>query len=226
MIGICASGAPAMKRSWRAGQVQKLEGAETIADGIASPRRGARVESYARPSYRDRRRCYFDLPLGFHRAGHMNIAVVGGTGMPGQRVVQQLRARGHLVKVLSRRSAEHAVGLTTGNGLAHALTGCNIVVDASNDVSRHASKTLVEGSRRLLAAENAIGVSHHVCVSIVGCDQLPVGYNGAKSAQERVVEEANIPWSILRSTQLYEFVSKLFACAARWSVLPVPCATV
>jgi len=152
----------------------------------------------------------------------MNIAVVGGTGTLGQRVVKQLRARGHIVRVLSRRSPEHAVDLTTGDGLAHALTGCDVVVDASNDLSRHADQTLVQGARRLLAAEKAVGISHHLCVSIVGCDRAPVGYYGVKFAQERAVEEGTVPWSILRSTQFHEFVARLFASAARWSVLPVP----
>lgn len=156
----------------------------------------------------------------------MNIAVVGGTGRLGQGAVKLLRARGHIVKVLSRRSPEHTVDLTTGDGLERALTGCDVVVDASNDLSRHADQTLVQGSRRLLAAEKAAGISHHVCVSIVGCDRAPVGYYGVKFAQERTVEEGTVPWSILRSAQFHEFVAKLFASAARWSVLPVPRARV
>jgi uncharacterized protein YbjT (DUF2867 family) len=82
------------------------------------------------------------------------------------------------------------------------------------------------GSLRLLAAEKAVGISHHLCVSIVGCDRAPVGYYGVKFAQERAVEEGTVPWSILRSTQFHEFVAKLFASAARWSVLPVPRARV
>jgi uncharacterized protein YbjT (DUF2867 family) len=156
----------------------------------------------------------------------MNIAVLGGAGMLGKRVVEQLRARDHTVKVLSRHSSEHPVDLTTGDGLSDALIGCDVVVDASNDTSRHADRALVQGSRRLLIAEKAAGVRHHVCVSIVGCDRVPVGYYGVKLAQEGIVEGEKIPWSIVRSTQFHEFAVRLFAAAARWYVLPIPRARV
>jgi uncharacterized protein YbjT (DUF2867 family) len=156
----------------------------------------------------------------------MRIAVIGGTGTLGQRLVDQLRSRRHETRVLSRTSPHFPIDLTTGDGLDFALQGCEVVVDASNDTSRHSSQTLVEGSRRLLVAEQFAGVRHHVCVSIVGCDRAPVGYYGVKVSQERVVEEGPIPWSIVRCTQFHEFVATMFDSAARWHLLPLPHALV
>lgn len=150
----------------------------------------------------------------------MKIAVVGGTGMLGKLVVQEVRRRGHEARVLSRRSPEYPVDLATGSGLAAALAGCDAVVDASNAVGK-AADVLVGGSKRLLAAERAAGVGHHVCVSIVGCDLVPMGYYAAKTEQERVVEKGAVPWSIVRSTQFHDFVAGLFSQGARWGVLPM-----
>jgi uncharacterized protein YbjT (DUF2867 family) len=152
----------------------------------------------------------------------LRIAVAGGTGTLGRRVTEELRSRGHDVRVLSRRSPDYPVDLTTGDGLATALAGCNVVVDVSNDASKHAARTLVDGSRRLLAAGQAAGVRHHVGVSIVGCDRVPLGYFRAKLEQERVVERGPVPWSLVRATQFHELVAATLAPAARWRVLPVP----
>jgi uncharacterized protein YbjT (DUF2867 family) len=155
----------------------------------------------------------------------MRIAIAGGTGTLGRYVTEQLRARGHEVRVLSRSSRQHRVDLTTGEGLDAALAGCDVVVDASNS-NRKAASVLVEGSRRLLAAEQAAGVGHHVCVSIVGCDRVPLGYYRVKVAQERVVEAGPVPWSIVRATQFHELAAGLFAAGARWRIVPVPRAIV
>jgi uncharacterized protein YbjT (DUF2867 family) len=153
----------------------------------------------------------------------MTIAIVGGTGTLGRHVATELRTRGHKVRVLSRNAPEHRIDLTTGEGLIPALKGCDVVVDASNNSSpKHAAATLVTGSRRLLEAEQAAEVGHHVCVSIVGCEQVPVGYYRAKVDQERVVEQGPVPWSIVRATQFHELIATWLATAARWRVLPVP----
>jgi uncharacterized protein YbjT (DUF2867 family) len=153
----------------------------------------------------------------------MRIAVAGGTGTVGRPIVDRLTERGHEVRVLSRHSAQHPVDLTTGEGLAEALAGCDVVVDASNCLSaKHAAATLVEGSRRLLAAEDAAGVGHHVCISIVGCDLVPTGYYKVKVEQERTVMAGPVPWSIVRATQFHELVAWILGSAARWRVLPVP----
>jgi len=151
----------------------------------------------------------------------MRIAVVGGTGTLGRQVTAELDQRGHEVRVLSRSSSRFPVDLATGQGLASALAGCDAVVDASN-AQRQATQVLVEGSVRLLAAEQQAAVGHHVCISIVGCDQVPIGYYKAKVAQERAVERGPVPWTIVRATQFHELVGGLFTTAARYRVLPAP----
>ena len=151
----------------------------------------------------------------------MRIAIAGGTGLLGGHVARELRSRGHEVRVLSRRSPDYPVDLTTGAGLGPALAGCDAVVDASN-AAKHAERTLVDGSRRLLAAEAAAGVSHHVGVSIVGCELVPLGYFRVKARQEGVIEHGPVPWTLVRATQFHEHVAATMASAGRWRVLPVP----
>ena len=152
----------------------------------------------------------------------MTIAIVGGTGTLGRRVAAELEARGNQVRPLSRHTPKYRVDLATGDGLGPALAGCDVVVDASNSSARKPAAILADGSRRLLEAEAAAGVKHHVCVSIVGCDQVPIGYYRAKSDQERVVGQGAVPWSIVRSTQFHELVGTVLAAAGRWRVLPMP----
>src|SRR5215468_8868737 len=152
----------------------------------------------------------------------MTIAIVGGTGTLGRQVAAELEARGHKVRPLSRHAPQYRVDLATGDGLAPALAGCDVVVDASNSSARKPAGTLVDGSRRLLEAEAAAGVKHHVCVSIVGCGEVPMGYYRAKADQERVVSQGAVPWSIVRSTQFHELVGTILTAAGRWRVLPMP----
>jgi uncharacterized protein YbjT (DUF2867 family) len=152
----------------------------------------------------------------------MTVAIVGGTGMLGRQVAAELEARGHKVRVLSRHAPDYRVDLATGDGLAPALAGCDVVIDASNTSSRKPAGILVDGSRRLLEAEQAAGVKHHVCVSMVGCDQVPMSYFRVKAEQERVVSQGTVPWSIVRSTQFHELVGTVIAAAGRWRVLPMP----
>jgi uncharacterized protein YbjT (DUF2867 family) len=152
----------------------------------------------------------------------MRIAIVGGTGTLGKHVVAELAGRGHEVRVLSR-GGEYRVDLTTGDGLDRALDGCAAVVDASNTTAaKRARLVLVEGSRRLLAAEQAAGVGHHVCVSIVGCDQVPMGYYKVKVDQEHVVETGPVPWSIVQATQFHELAASMLNATGKYLVLPVP----
>jgi uncharacterized protein YbjT (DUF2867 family) len=153
----------------------------------------------------------------------MRIAIAGGTGTLGRHVVDELRERGHDVRVLSRKSPDYPVDLTSGAGLVEALEGCAVVVDAANAMSaKGAAATLVEGSRRLLAAEQKAGVTHHVCVSIVGCDKAPMGYYAVKVQQEHMVEQGGVPWSIVRATQFHELVASALGAVGRWRVLPMP----
>ncbi len=156
----------------------------------------------------------------------MKIAIIGGTGLLGRQVSEELRTRGHEVRAVSRSAPEYRADLTTGAGLDEALDGCDVVVDASNNSSRSAAATLVEGTRRLLAAGQRAGVAHHVCMSIVGCDQLPMGYFQVKAAQEGVVTEAEVPWTIVRAAQFHEYLAAMLGAGARYGVLPAPRALV
>jgi uncharacterized protein YbjT (DUF2867 family) len=120
----------------------------------------------------------------------MRIAIVGGTGTLDRHVSTELAERGHEVRVLSRSSQRYPVDLASGEGLRKALDGCAAGGDASNASSpRRAAQVLVAGSRRLLTAEQQAGVSHHVCVSIVGCERVSMGYYRVKVAQDQLVEQ-------------------------------------
>ncbi len=152
----------------------------------------------------------------------MRIAITGGTGTLGSLVAAELAGRGHDVRVLSRGAPEYRVDLVTGSGLPGALAGCDVVVDASNNSSRHAAEVLVAGTRRLLAAEQAAGVRHHVCVSIVGCEQVPMSYFRLKAEQERLAGQGPVPCSIVRATQVHELVLAALTAGGRWGALPVP----
>lgn len=160
----------------------------------------------------------------------MRVAVIGGTGELGARVVRELAARGDDVVVVSRRApadpcllppgATHAAAdLASGAGLREAVDGADAVVEAANDV-RRAREVLVGGTQRLLAAEADAGVGHHVAISILGCDRVSWSYYDAKVAQEDAVTGGPVPWSLLRATQFHRLLATAFAGAARWRLLP------
>lgn len=158
----------------------------------------------------------------------VEVAVVGGTGVVGKLVVDELAKRGDRVRVLSRRASgdlpsgatHHRIDLTTGEGLAEALGGAEVVVDAANDASRRAGDVLVEGGRRMLAAEQEAGIRHHVAISIVGCDRVPLGYYRIKVAQEQVVTESQVPWSLLRASQFHTLIAYVFEVWERRRAIP------
>lgn len=158
----------------------------------------------------------------------MRIAVTGGTGTLGAPLVAELARRGHEVRALSRTApatlptgaTHHIVDVVTGAGLTDALAGVDVVVDASNAAPRAAERLLVEGTRSLLEAERAAGVEHHVGISIVGIDEVPLAYYRAKLAQEHEIEQGVVPWSILRATQFHDLLAMLFGATGRWRVLP------
>lgn len=152
----------------------------------------------------------------------MRVAIVGGTGTLGRAVTEELRARGHEVRVLSRHAPKYRVDLDTGAGLDEALGGCEVVVDASNNSSRTAAATLGTGTQRLLAAGQRAGVAHHLCVSVVGCERVPMGYFRVKAAQEAAVMEGPVPWTVVRATQFHEYLAAMLAAGARYGLLPVP----
>ncbi|MVU83386.1 NAD(P)H-binding protein [Nocardia sp. ET3-3] len=158
----------------------------------------------------------------------MQVAVVGGTGTLGLPVVRDLVARGHAVRVLSRSApadpvpgTEHrSVDLSTGAGLDAALEGVYAVVDAAGHRGLRSAPVMVEGVRTLLAAEQRAKVSHHVEISIVGCEQVPFSYYRTKVAQERVVTQGPIPWTLLRATQFHELIDEILGASAKLRLAP------
>ncbi len=141
--------------------------------------------------------------------------------MVGRRVVAALQSAGHETRALSRHSTRCPIDLRTGSGLDGALSGCDVVVDASNGPPSGKARTvLVDGCRRLLEAERRAGVAHHVCVSIIGIDSVPMGYYRVKVEQEREVEMGGVPWTIVRATQFHDLLGGALTATARWHVLP------
>ena len=137
----------------------------------------------------------------------MKIVVIGGSGLIGTKLVKLLRERGHEALAASPSSGVNTI---TGKGLAVALAGAQVVVDVSNSPSWE-DKAVLEffetSTRNLLAAEAAAGVGHHVALSVVGTERLlQSGFFRAKMAQEELIQASNIPYTIVRSTQFFEFV--------------------
>ncbi|MFC9895334.1 SDR family oxidoreductase [Nocardia sp. NPDC127579] len=155
----------------------------------------------------------------------MRVAVIGGTGVLGSAVVREASTRGHEVRVVSRNAPadttfEHrAADLRTGAGLAEALADCEVVVNAANAITKSAD-VLVDGERILLDAEKQAGVAHHVEISIVGCDVVPYAYYRTKVAQEQVVADGPIPWTLLRATQFHHLIERIVATADRVRITP------
>jgi uncharacterized protein YbjT (DUF2867 family) len=141
---------------------------------------------------------------------HMKIVVIGGTGLIGSKVVSKLRERGYEVIAASPNSG---VNTLTGAGLAEVLEAASVVVDVTNSPSFEDAAVMeffVTSTRNLLNAEAAAGVGHHVALSIVGADRLPdSGYMRAKVAQEKLIKESSIPYSIVRATQFFEFLVRI-----------------
>src|ERR1700704_2993950 len=139
----------------------------------------------------------------------MKIIVIGGTGLIGTKVVKNLRDKGHEVVAAS---PSKGINSDTGEGLAEALVGAQVVVDVANAPSWE-DKAVLEffetSGRNLLAAEAAAGVGHHVALSIVGIDRSDNGYFRAKVAQERLITASRIPHTIVRATQFMEFLGAI-----------------
>jgi uncharacterized protein YbjT (DUF2867 family) len=146
----------------------------------------------------------------------MRIAIAGGTGTVGAEAARELEHRGHAVRVLSRHAPEHPVELRDGSGLAAALDGVEVVVDAANG-NRN---VLVDGTARLLRAAKEAEVRHYVGVSIVGVDRVGLRYYKAKLAQEELIQRSGVPWTVVRATQFHPFVARTFATSARLGIVP------
>jgi len=153
----------------------------------------------------------------------MKIVVVGATGLIGSRLVALLTLDGHEVVAASRRSGVDAV---TGEGLAGALSGGAVVVDVLNSPSFEDAavmKFFKTSTHNVLAAEAAAGIRHHVALSVVGTGRLlGSGYLRAKLAQENLIKASSIPYSILRATQFFEFLTTIADAATHGTAVRVP----
>src|SRR5438552_16111699 len=153
----------------------------------------------------------------------MKIIVIGGSGLIGSKVVEKLGAHGHQAVPASPNSG---VNTLTGEGLAEVLAGASVVIDVSNSPPFEDAAVMEffkPSTGNLLTYEAAAGVGHHVALSIVGSDRLPdSGYMRAKVAQEKLIRESSIPYSIVRATQLFEFVKRIADSATEGNTVRLP----
>ena len=137
----------------------------------------------------------------------MKIVVIGGTGLIGSKVVSNLRQKGHEVIAAAPNTG---VNTLTGEGLSEALAGSQVVIDLANSPNFADDAVMAffkTAGGNLMAAEAKAGVRHHIALSIVGTDRNPdSGYLRAKLAQEQLIKESGIPYTIIRSTQFFEFL--------------------
>ncbi len=144
----------------------------------------------------------------------MKILVIGGTGLIGSKAVSKLRQLGHDVIAAAPNTGVNTI---TGEGLAEAVSGADVVVDLANSPS-FADKDVMEffetSGRNLLAAEVNAGVKHHIALSVVGTSRLQdSGYFRAKQVQENLIKKSGVPYTIIHSTQFFEFLGSITASA-------------
>src|SRR5687767_7271916 len=153
----------------------------------------------------------------------MKIVVIGGTGLIGTKVVNNLKRLGHEVVAAA---PSLGVNTITGEGLAEALKGAQVVVDVANAPSWEDKAVMAffeTSGRNLLAAEAAAGTGHHVALSVVGTDRLlEGGYFRAKLAQENLIKTSPIPYTIVRATQFFEFVGGIAQSATEGQTVRLP----
>ena len=157
----------------------------------------------------------------------MKIVVIGGRGLIGSKLVSKLGDHGHDAVAACRSTGVNAL---TGEGLAEALAGAGVVVDVCNSPSFEDDAVMDffrTSTRNILTAEQAAGVGHHVALSVVGCDRLQdSGYMRAKVAQEGLIEDSSIPYTIVRSTQFYEFVESIADASTEGATVRLPSARI
>jgi uncharacterized protein YbjT (DUF2867 family) len=150
----------------------------------------------------------------------VKIVVVGGSGLIGTKLVNRLRQKGHEVVAASPNSGVNTI---TGEGLAEALAGAQVVVDVANSPSfedKAALEFFETSGRNLMPAEKAAGVGHHLALSVVGTERLLAnGYFRAKMAQEKLIKASGIPYTILHSTQFFEFLRSIVESGADGDVI-------
>jgi uncharacterized protein YbjT (DUF2867 family) len=153
----------------------------------------------------------------------MKIVVIGGRGLIGSKVVTKLGVQGHDVIVASRRSG---VDSLTGEGLAGAVGGADVVVDVADSPlfdDEPVMHFFTTTTANLLCAEREAGVNHHVALSVVGAQMMPdSGYNTAKAAQEQLIKKSGRPYSIVRATPFYEFAVGLADSATDGDIVRLP----
>ncbi len=144
----------------------------------------------------------------------MKIVVIGGTGLIGSKLVAKLKEHGHEAIAAS---PDTGVNTLTGEGLAKVMTGADVVIDVSNSPSFEAKAVMdffTTSTTNLLAAEKEAGVKHHVALSVVGTNRLSdSSYFRAKVAQEKLIQDSAVPYSIVHATQFFEFVKSIAAAA-------------
>jgi uncharacterized protein YbjT (DUF2867 family) len=153
----------------------------------------------------------------------MRIVVIGGTGLIGSKLVTTFGEHGHDAVPASPKTGVNSL---TGAGLADALSGASVVIDVSNSPSFEEAAVLgffETSTRNLLAAAAAADVGHYLALSVVGTERLPdSGYLRAKAAQERLIENASIPFSLVHATQFFEFVPSIADAATERGTVRMP----
>jgi len=138
----------------------------------------------------------------------MKIVIIGGTGLIGSKTTERLRKQGQEVIAAAPNTGVNTI---TGEGLAEALAGAEVVIDLANSPSfedKAAMDFFETSGRNLLAADKVAGVRHHIALSVVGTERLQdVGYFRAKLRQEELIKASGIPYTIVHSTQFMEFLA-------------------
>ncbi len=156
----------------------------------------------------------------------MRIAVMGANGTLGRALVERATARGHELVAVTRgapkrtflKAVHRSADVVTGEGIADAVSGADVVINAVN-AERDLRAVLVDGTRRLIEACKAAGVPHFVAISMVGVDRVPLAYNMVKVAEEAVVAQAPVGWSLLRATHFHDRIDAMFTKSSSFGVV-------